>query len=152
MLLAGSVGVNAEVVPGIVVSYVDAGTSDYEKSINSIGRITFADDNAIIKFKDSEAGEYNLGKLSGIKRISFDGIDMASVASTKSNVSVEVYPNPTSDRILVSGVEEGETIRMFSSEGKLVYAGTSAEISLANLKTDVYLLQVGKEIVKIIKK
>lgn len=152
MLFAGSVGVNAEVVPGIIVSYVDAGTSDYEKSLNTIGRITFADDNAIIKFKDSDAGVYNLGKLSDIKRISFDDINSTSVAITKSNVSVKVYPNPTSDRILVSGVEDGEIIRMFSSEGKLVYAGTSTEISLAGLNANVYLLQVGKEIVRIIKK
>ncbi|MCQ2229381.1 MAG: T9SS type A sorting domain-containing protein [Bacteroidales bacterium] len=62
------------------------------------------------------------------------------------------YPNPTADRIHISGMQEGQQVRLFTSDGRLTVVGTSSDIDLSGMSSGVYLLQVGKEVVKVIKK
>lgn len=57
-----------------------------------------------------------------------------------------------SDHVHVDGLQEGQIIRLFSADGKVVYAGKDADINLGGMANGVYSLKVGKDVVKIIKK
>ncbi len=127
----------------------------------AIGRIEFKEGNAIIVFKDETAGTEDLGSISAIKRISFSNVsendiakeeDTPTAIATERKVSVSAYPNPTADHIHISGMAEGQQVRLFTSDGRLTVVGTSADIDLSGMSSGVYLLQVGKEVIKVIKK
>lgn len=155
------VGAMADEVPGVIVEYIDENSDSYVQAISAIGRIEFKGGNATIVFKDSEAGREELGAISGIKKISFGPVsesditkddDTPTSVAAERKVSVSAYPNPTADHVHISGMEDGQQVRMFTSDGRLTYVGRESDIDLSGMPSGVYLLQVGKEVVKVIKK
>ncbi|MCQ2236348.1 MAG: T9SS type A sorting domain-containing protein [Bacteroidales bacterium] len=163
VMLVMSVAAMADEVPGITVEYIDNGTSAYMQAISAIGKIKFEvrDEvkHAIIEFKDNEIADEDLGAITEISRISFGAVsendiatDIKDIKAEGAGIKVTAYPNPTADHVHVDGLQEGQTIRLFSSDGKLVLTSKEADINLAGMSSGIYLLQVGKEVVKIIKK
>ena len=149
----------ADDVPGVTVEFIDAGSNSYIQAISAIGRIEFKDGNATIVFKDAEAGTEELGAISAISRISFGNVsedditkDTPTAITTERKVSVSAYPNPTADHLHISGLADGQQVRLFTSDGRLTLVGTSSDIDLTGMPNGIYLLQVGKEVIKVIKK
>lgn len=144
----------ADNVPGITVEYLDSGTGDYVQAISAIGRIEFSDGKATLVFKDDSTEE--LGEISSINRITFGEVNEGDIPTelpqVEHKISVNAYPNPTADHLHIDGLQEGQTVRLFSTSGSLVYTGQEADINLSGMANGVYILQVGKEIIKIIKK
>lgn len=68
---------------------------------------------------------------------------------------VAVYPNPTSSILHIEGLNQGETIRVFSLDGQLLVSQTAGaghtSLDLTSLQTGVYLIQINTEFFKIIK-
>ncbi|MCQ2227712.1 MAG: T9SS type A sorting domain-containing protein [Bacteroidales bacterium] len=160
-MLTVSLAAMADDVPGVTVEYLDAGSASYVQAISAIGRIEFKDGNATIVFKDAEAGTEDLGSISAIRRISFGAVsesditeddDTPTAITTERKVSVSAYPNPTADHLHISGLADGQQVRLFTSDGRLTLVGTSADIDLTGMPNGIYLLQVGKDVIKVIKK
>ena len=160
-MLTVSFAAMADEVPGVTVEYLDVNSASYVQAISAIGRIEFKDGNATIVFKDEAAGTEDLGAISAIKKITFGAVsesditkddDTPTAVTTERKVSVSAYPNPTADHIHISGMQEGQQVRLFTSDGRLTLVGTSADIDLTGMPNGIYLLQVGKEVIKVIKK
>ena len=68
---------------------------------------------------------------------------------------VAVYPNPTSSILYIEGLNQGETIRVFSLDGQLLVSQTAGaahtSLDLTSLQTGLYLIQINTEFFKIIK-
>ena len=162
LLLTASVGAMADEVQGVTVEYTDAGTAAYVQAISAIGRIEFADGRASIVFKDEAVDAEDLGALTNIKMISFGIVNEDDISKKEDTptvlgemtrtIEVSVYPNPTADHIHISGMGDGQTARLFTSGGILVCSTSVADINLGGMPAGVYILQGGKEVVKIIKK
>ena len=81
-----------------------------------------------------------------------------SVSST--NISqkyfIEVHPNPTSDIVTISNIEEPKTIELFSLNGKFLETATSNNVSLRSYPEGIYILKVTfndrVEQIKVVKK
>ena len=81
-----------------------------------------------------------------------------SVSST--NISqkyfIEVHPNPTSDIVTISNIEEPKTIELFSLNGKFLETVKSNSVSLRNYSEGIYIIKVifkdRVEEIKVIKK
>ena len=60
--------------------------------------------------------------------------------------SIQLYPNPTLDFVQITSTEQLGMIRLFSSEGKLVFEQNASEnevkISLLDFSPGVYTLQI----------
>ena len=160
-MLTVSLAAMADDVPGVTVEYLDVNSASYVQAISAIGRIEFKDGNATIVFKDEAAGTEDLGAISAIRRISFGAVsesditkddDTPTALTTERKVSVSAYPNPTADHIHISGMQEGQQVRLFTSDGRLTVVGTSSDIDLSGMPSGIYLLQVGKDVIKVIKK
>lgn len=72
-----------------------------------------------------------------------------------SKLDIKLYPNPTSDFIIVSGLLNGDMIKLLDMTGKEMYSSISNEkqniIDTQNIKAGIYLLHVeknGKSITK----
>lgn len=162
-LLFVSSSVLADEVPGLTVEYVEPGSTTYVQALSTIGKIKFQDvdevKHAVLEFKDSNVADEDLGAISAIGKIVFGNVnendittDVKEVAPASAGITVTAYPNPTADHVHVDGVAEGETIRIFTADGKLVVSTKEADINLGGKPNGIYILQAGKEIVKIIKK
>ncbi|MEM6644572.1 MAG: ricin-type beta-trefoil lectin domain protein, partial [Bacteroidota bacterium] len=72
--------------------------------------------------------------------------DEITLNAEDQNPTYQVYPNPVSDNLIVSGVEVGEYLEIYSLEGSLlmrhVARDASSEISLVDLESGLYLLRV----------
>lgn len=60
-------------------------------------------------------------------------------------ITMEVYPNPTTDVITVSSSEPIESMSLFSLAGELMTSSTQSNMSLVNLASGVYVLVVKTE-------
>lgn len=85
----------------------------------------------------------------------FENNNGGTVDTENDLLAVKIYPNPARELINIENVKAGETIRIYSMDGQLLITETAGTTSLAisvkSLSNGVYLLQVGTEIVKLIK-
>lgn len=152
LMLSAWTAASADDVPAITVKYVSQGTTAYVQALRTIGSLQFSDGMAKLILKDSKTVE--LGELSEISYISFAPVDenqlSTSVADNKA-ITITAYPNPVADHLHVEGVAEGETIRLFTSDGRLVKVVNDADIDMGGMPKGVYILQAGKAVAKIFK-
>lgn len=163
LMLVFAAGAWADEVPGVTVEYIDPGTAAYVQAISAIGKIKFEvsdeERHAVIEFKDAALENVDLGAIAGIGRIAFVTVSEDDIATEIKNIKVEdaaikvtTYPNPTADHVHISGLQEGQQVRLFTSDGRLMVVGASADVDLSGMHNGLYLLQVGKEVFRIIKK
>ena len=62
-----------------------------------------------------------------------------------------VYPNPTNSLLMVKGLSEPTTLRLYSLDGNIVKTEKGTEMHMDNVPTGQYFLQFNTNIVKIIK-
>lgn len=119
-----------------------------------IGQIRFAGD-AMYIF-DVTGVELGHTAIPEIGKIVFREVSNIATATDNASARVQVYPNPTHDFIIVKGLENEQTARVYSWDGKFLSASqadeTETKINVSDLPNGSYLLQVGAEIVKFIKK
>ena len=90
-----------------------------------------------------------------IRRIAFVDYNGPTVSNDNANKMFSIYPNPTSSSLCIEGLNQGETIRVFSLDGQLLVSQTAGAVytslDLTSLQTGVYLIQINTEFFKIIK-
>jgi len=78
------------------------------------------------------------------------GVDEESVVE-----SLSVYPNPFEGILHISGLTQDASYTLFSVNGSLVSQGTvttsNPQIKTAELETGVYLLKIGKTVLRVVK-
>ncbi len=121
-------------------------------ALSSLGKLVFSTDSL---FLISNQGVTLANEaIKNVRKISF-GPGSATNTETISSNSLYVYPNPTQDVIIVNGAKDGETVRIFDMKGGMLkQAKISGEtkIDVASLATGNYVLQIGTQILKFIKK
>lgn len=130
------------------------------EALSKIGRLELVDNTLLVKDIDGILlAESNFDDV--IKITFVPGMPMVYGVTTSQKQTTEttlrVYPNPTMDVLYLDGVPEGETIRVYTQDGQLVYSGdrtivnSSTHIPVAALPNGVYLLQINTQVVKFIK-
>lgn len=127
-------------------------------------------------FVDAEAGDFHIlegssaignayqptelqpGEVDFYGEARLDGLLDCGADEFGTNVSIgeenlpnaySVYPNPASDRVFVNSIQAGESIRIFSSTGKLMYASKSQhsglmQIDVTGFVDGIYFLQTDR--------
>lgn len=134
------------------IEYLDG--AELTKMLSVVGRWEFTDGKFILVSTD---GEVLAEKASvyDVRKVVFKS-EQASTATDETTAQLTVYPNPTQDVLFLDGLIEGETVRIYSLEGRLLMSevalqGGAVQLRVASLAEGTYLLQMGTEIVKIIK-
>ena len=124
-------------------------------AISEIGYLQFIDDNIVLfSFSGSELGRTPLNQ---VRKILFaDTTPTDSEGFHNTEVGIRLYPNPTSDMLIIDGADESQTIRIYSIDGQLIHSQAVMNgrtvLNVATLSQGDYLLQIGGEVVKFIKK
>lgn len=89
-----------------------------------------------------------------IRKITFaesSGTETPTSMENIQSTSVVIYPNPSQDMLIVSGIE-AQALRVFDMQGRLVKAENGTQVHVSDLAEGTYLLQVGTQVVRFIKK
>ena len=127
--------------------------SDKEYVVSLIGQIRFFD--RVMYLYDQSGNELGHTAISEIGQIIFR--EATSTPTSLDNVqsNISVYPNPAVETITVNGLQDNQTIRIYDLQGRLISATPSqagqTTVNVSNLQHGSYLLQVGAEVVKVIK-
>lgn len=134
--------------------YVLSG-ENYKAALSEIGVMTIKEGMLrLFSYDGTKLAERN---LEDVKKITFkeDGSTDIIESTIEKEVSLNAYPNPTQNALFLSGLKEGESINIFSTDGqlirKLIATGENMQIEVSSLKNGIYLLQSGLSIIKFIK-
>lgn len=107
--------------------------------------LTFDGDNVIIHFDD---GTQQTADMSTVT-LSF------SATTGIGGIHTFTLRNATDGVLDIDGLDDGQTVQVFSTDGKLVATakagGAQAHVDVRNAKNGVYIVRAGKNIVKFIK-
>lgn len=91
-----------------------------------------------------------------------ESIALAILFDTEGSVNdnvfanLKIYPNPTSDKLFITGIDTVDAVNLYDLSGKLVLSAKQTEISVAHLKTGLYMVEIkfqnAKKVEKIIVK
>ena len=128
--------------------------ADKQHAISLIGQIRFAGD--VMYLFDAADSELGHTPLAEINKIVFRELEGSTTAFDNVKAGVQVFPNPTHDYLMVKGLESDQSARVFSLDGQLISttpaSNSETKINVSDLQQGSYLLQIGAEIVKFIKK
>jgi myo-inositol-hexaphosphate 3-phosphohydrolase len=89
-------------------------------------------------------------QINNIRKITFS--DLTSDAeNVPSENAIIVYPNPTQDVLIIQGVQ-AQVLRVYDMQGKLVITERGTQVHVSDLSNGIYLLQIGTQVVRFIKK
>ena len=126
--------------------------ADHQYALQSIGKICFADGAmCLIDKKGTELGRTPLAEIS---KIVFEEGELVGTEDLKVG-NIHIWPNPTQESIIVSGMQQNQIIRVYNLNGQMLNAtpvqDSQTTVNVSSLQSGVYLLQVGAEVVKFIK-
>ena len=108
-----------------------------------VTRITFDGDNVVLHFKggDSQTAEMDAVVL---------GIEYSPTTS------ISVLRGTVDNYLNLAGLDEGAVVSIYDAQGKLITTTTAREakavLSVSTLRSGVYVLKAGRQVVKFIKK
>ena len=118
------------------------------QDIALIGKLVFEGEN--IQLLDKEGDTLATEPIANIKKIYFAPPTETDVNDTLVN-TILVYPNPTQDMLMIQGAAS-QTLRVYNLQGSLLQTEWGNQISVGNLPDGTYLLQIGTQVVRFIKK
>ena len=88
--------------------------------------------------------------IKNIRKITLINSEDLSATENIAIPNIVVYPNPTQDILLVKGIEL-QTLRVFDLQGRLLKTENGVQVTVSDLASGTYLLQVGTQVVRFIK-
>ena len=120
------------------------------QDIATIGKLVFVGEN--IQLLDKDGNILATESIANVKKICFappTEID-TDVNDTFAN-TILVYPNPTQDILMIQGAES-QMLRVYNLQGSLLQTEWGNQIAVSHLPVGTYLLQIGTQVVRFIKK
>ena len=118
------------------------------QDIATIGKLVFEGEN--IQLLDKDGNILATEPIANVKKICFTPPTNTDVNDTLVN-TILVYPNPTQDVLMIQGAES-QTLRVYNLQGSLLLTQWGNQISVGNLPDGTYLLQIGTQVVRFIKR
>ena len=118
------------------------------QDIATIGKLVFVGEN--IQLLDKDGNILATEPIANVKKICFAPPTNTNVNDTLVN-TILVYPNPTQDVLMIQGAES-QTLRVYNLQGSLLLTQWGNQISVGNLPDGTYLLQIGTQVVRFIKR
>ncbi len=89
--------------------------------------------------------------LANIKKITFAISGAQTAVEDVQSSNIVVYPNPTQDMLMIQGIE-AQALRVYDLQGRMLLQQEGTQIGVSQLSEGTYLLQIGTQVVRFIKK
>ncbi len=120
-------------------------------SISDVAKIMLTDGKVVV---NKTSGDVEVTPISDVKNITFSentGVSNALV----DGYTISLYPNPCTDVVVINGISDATKVSIYSIEGKLaktVIVSQGDEISVSDFGAGVYIVKVGSQSFKLMKK
>ena len=114
-----------------------------------IGKWVYEGDNLVLL--DKEGNRLATEPLSDIKTITFAVSGPVTDLENSNNHTILVYPNPTKGLLMIQGIES-QALRVYDLQGRLLIQEEGTQVDVNHLANGTYLLQIGTQVVRFIKK
>ena len=121
--------------------------NEMQEDISLIGKWVFVGEE--LQLLDKSGNLLASEDVANIRKITFATGIQDAVEDVKTN-QLLVYPNPTQDILLISGIES-QQLRVYDVQGKLVHQEQGTEVHVSHLSNGVYILQIGTQVMRFIK-
>jgi len=122
-------------------------SSDFAIAVLKIGKIVI--NGTTLEFYDRQGNALYTSDMASVGAVTFEQTPQSLL-----NIDADrytVYPNPTHSILMVNGLEENTTLRLYNLDGQLIKSATGTAINVDDVPAGNYLLQFENQIVKIIK-
>jgi hypothetical protein len=119
------------------------------QDIATIGKWVFVENT--IQLHDKLGDILAEESIANIKKIHFATNEANADLNDTVVKAIVVYPNPTQDVLMIQGIES-QTLRVYNLQGSLLQTEWGDQISVGNLPVGTYLLQIGTQVVRFIKR
>lgn len=123
--------------------------ADLLQDISLIGKWIYVGED--LQLLDKQGNVLATEPLANIKKITFALSGTPTATENVQNNAILVYPNPTQDVLMIQGIEP-QTLRVYDMQGRMLKAENGTQVSVGNLAEGTYLLQIGTQVVRFIKK
>lgn len=122
------------------IDFATAGTISFNVSITNYGFNDFVDNKGFYQYR--------------LKLVDMDGQNRYSPVATlrldcKEERTIQVFPNPSKDKITISGLQGGEQLIIYNVTGQVVYTGSATgyqwSIDINSLVNGIYYLVVANK-------
>ena len=120
--------------------------ADLLQDISLIGKWVFVGED--LQLLDKQGNVLATEPLDGIKKITF--ALQTATGNVEAN-TILVYPNPTQDVLMIQGIE-AQTLRVYDLQGRMLLQQEGTQVGVGHLAEGTYLLQIGTQVVRFIKK
>lgn len=137
---------------------VSAGTfiadSKTEISTLDLHKIVFHNGNVDTYMKNGDMDSY---EFSSVQRILYSSAPQETTSDEAIGIEdgVTVFPNPAKNSINISGVEEGENIKIMDITGQVLLTtkanSDKTEINVSRFSRGIYFIVAGENVIKFIK-
>lgn len=149
----------------VTVEYLTG--EQYENALALIGRVEIADGNIIIR--DVDGNILSSDKYEDVKVVRFKSEKVEDpepgpepdpeyvnpepdALDDVLTFGLKVYPNPTTEIINVEGLLGDTKLNLFNLKGQRVKSTEGTQINVSDMENGIYLLQVGKTVVRVVKR
>ncbi len=139
--------IQAAEVPAIITISNDGSETKYE--LATVQKVTFAESGMVVERKNAAA------KVENVRCISFSTIatpDIITNNSTLEGTELFVYPNPVAETLRIDGAEAGSTFTIYDLQGRTLLQTTEPQVNVSSLAQGSYLIKIGNQVVKFVKK
>lgn len=119
------------------------------QDIATIGKWVYVGDDLQLLSHDGIVLAYE--PVMSVRKITFAEPSTPTSIEDITNKHIVIYPNPTHDVLLINGIE-AQDVRVFDLQGHLLKTENGTQVNVSNLAEGTYLLQVGTQVVRFIKK
>jgi hypothetical protein len=123
--------------------------ADLLQDISLIGKWIYVGED--LQLLDKQGNVLATEPLANIKKITFALSGTPTATENVQNNAILVYPNPTQDVLMIQGIEP-QTLCVYDMQGRMLKAENGTQVSVGNLAEGTYLLQIGTQVVRFIKK
>ena len=89
--------------------------------------------------------------LANVKKITFAISGAQTAVEDVQSSNIVVYPNPTQDVLMIQGIE-AQPLRVYDLQGRMLKNENGTQVQVTDLPEGAYLLQIGTQVVRFIKK
>ena len=119
------------------------------QDIAIIGQWVFVENT--IQLLDKSGNILATEPIANIKKIQFATNGTNADVNDTVVRTIIVYPNPTQDILMIQGAES-QMLRVYNLQGSLLQTEWGNQITVSHLPVGTYLLQIGTQVVRFIKK
>ena len=119
------------------------------QDIAIIGQWVFVENT--IQLLDKSGNILATEPIANVKQITFSTAGISEDVNDTVVRTIIVYPNPTQDILMIQGAES-QMLRVYNLQGSLLLTQWGNQIAVSHLPVGTYLLQIGTQVVRFIKR